>query len=87
MAGRGERERWPSDRAPPSARYARHQSQRHGGGGGGQDVIARLARFSGQHVLHDQRSARHHRSHVLLKLCVHITYYDVRTLLHRPVAS
>lgn len=45
------------------------------------------ARRAGQHVLHDQRSARHHRRHVFPELCVHIAYHDVRALLHGPVAS
>jgi len=45
------------------------------------------ARRAGQHVLHDQRSARHNRRHVFPQLRVHIAYHDVRALLHGPVAS
>lgn len=45
------------------------------------------ARRAGQHVLHDQRSTRHHRRHVFPELRIHIAYHDVRALLHGPVAS
>lgn len=81
MAGRERGGRAP----PPAARHASREPQRHGDGG--QDVAARRARSSGQHVLHDQRSARHNRRHVLPELCVHTAHNDVRALFHRPVES
>lgn len=64
----------------------------HGGRYGGHAAAAAAAaraaaRRAGQHVLHDQRSARHNRRHVLPELRVHTAHNDVRALFHRPVAS
>lgn len=76
--------------ASPPARRVGHcgRRQRHRGQVTAAGATARAAaRRVRQHVLHDQRSAGHHRRHVFPQLCVHIAYNDVRALLHGPVAS
>jgi len=78
-------------RTSPPARRAGHRGrrQRHRGqvAAAAASTARAAARRTGQHVLHDQRSACHHRRHVFPELCVHIAHHDVRALLHGPVAS
>lgn len=77
--------------SPPPARRAGRcgRRQRHRGQvtAAAAATACAAARRTGQHVLHDQRSARHHRRHVFPELCVHFAHHDVRALLHRPIAS
>lgn len=87
-SGRGRR----GPPSPPARRVGRcGRRQRHGGQVTTATAAAAAARDAtrraGQHVLHDQRSARHNRRHVLPEFCIHIAHHDVRALFHGPVAS